>query len=302
MVRGISRLLASLVVLCGSTLGFAQGDDRPLPDIPMLMHEVEAHQKAAEAIKKDYLYHSFETEQQEDGHGRVKKTETKESDVFWISGVPVWKLVKKDGRELTDEEKKKENERIDKEVAKDKARREKKQAEGKETDPMGHDEITVSRFLELGRFSNPRREMLDGRSTIAVDYAGDLKAKTRNKAEEVVRDLVGTIWVDEEDRTIRKLQGHFLNSFKIGGGLLVNIQKDTSFAMEQRKINEEVWLPSRVDAHGSARALLFFNFAGTVHVVDTDYRKFKATSRILPGVTSVSEPPPVAPSTSGPPK
>src|SRR5271168_777946 len=37
---------------------------RPLPDIPTLMHQVEAAQRASEAIQKDYLYHSVQTLQE----------------------------------------------------------------------------------------------------------------------------------------------------------------------------------------------------------------------------------------------
>ena len=53
--------------------------ERPLPDIPALMRSVEANQKAAEAIEKDYLYRSVQTEVESDGHGGVKKTESKRS-------------------------------------------------------------------------------------------------------------------------------------------------------------------------------------------------------------------------------
>ena len=77
--------------------------------------------------------------------------------VAWINGVPVRRLLKKDGKDLSPDELKKENERIDKEAAKARERRDKADADGKETDPRGHDEITVSRLLELGRFTNPRR-------------------------------------------------------------------------------------------------------------------------------------------------
>ena len=267
----------------------AEAMDRPLPDIPALMHEVETHQKASEAIQKDYLYHEMATAEQSDGQGGVKKTETKEYDVFWLSGVQVQKLVKKDGKELSAEEQKKESERIDKAVAKAKERRSKAEAKGQETDSHGHEEITVSRFLELGSFTNPRRVKVNGRDTIAVDYAGDPKAKTRNRAEEVIRDLVGTIWVDEEDRSISRIEGRFLRAFKIGAGLVVNIKQDTSFAMEQRKVNNEVWLPARVDGRGAARAMLFFSFNGSIRVVDSDYRKFKATSTILPAMSTPEE-------------
>ena len=145
--------------------------------------------------------------------------------------------------------------------------------------------------MELGNFTNARRVQLSGRDTIAVDFAGDPKAKTKNRAEDVIRDLVGTAWVDEQDKVLVKAQGHFINNFKVGAGLVVNIQKGTNFEMEQRKINDEVWLLSTAEGHGSFRFLLFRGFNGTVRVADSDYRKFKATSTILPGMSTVEPDP-----------
>jgi len=263
---------------------------RPLPPIAVLMLDVESHQREAEKIHKDYIYHSVETAQEVDSHGAVKKTEVNEYDVFWIGGVPVRKLVRKDGRELTPDEARKESERIDKEAAKARERREKEDAKGKETDPRGNDEVTVSRLLELGSFTNPRRVQLNGRDTIVVDYAGDPKAKTQNSFEGVIRDMTGTIWVDEQDHAIVKLQGRFVNNFRIGGGLVASIQKDTNFSLQQTRVNGEVWLPARLEGHGEARVLLFFKFNGSLTVQDSDYRKFKTSSTILPGASQADQP------------
>jgi hypothetical protein len=265
--------------------------ERPLPDIPELMRAVEVNQRASEAIEKDYLYRSVQTQEETDGHGGVKKSETREYDIFWVNGVPVHRLTRKNGKELSAEEQKKENEQIDKEVAKAKERRAKADEKGAETDPQGHDLVTVSRLLELGSFTNARRVQLNGRDTIAVDFAGDPKAKTKTRFEDVIRDLAGTAWVDEQDRMLVKAQGHFLNNFKVGGGMVVNIQKGTNFSMEQRKVNGEVWLPAMVEGQGSARALLFFSFNGRFRAVESDYRKFKATSTILPGMSTVEPEP-----------
>ena len=262
--------------------------ERPLPDIRTLMHDVETNQRAAEAIEKDYLYRSLVTEQRLDSHGGLKKTETMEYEVFWANGVPVGRLVKKNGQELTPDEQKKESERIDKDSEKAKERRQKADEEGKESDARGHELMTASRALELGSFTNPRRVQLNGRDTIVADYAGDPKAKTRTRFEEVVRDMMGTVWVDETDRVLVKAEGHFVNNFKIGGGLLANIQKGTSFSMEQRKVNGEVWLPARFEGQGSARALLFLGFNGHVEAIESDYRKFKATSTIVPVESSTA--------------
>src|SRR5271170_393522 len=261
--------------------------ERPLPDIPALMRSVEANQKAAETIEKDYLYRSVQTAVESDGHGGVKKTETKEYDIFWVEGVPVHRLVRKNGQELSAEEQKKESEQIDKEAAKAREKRAKADARGTETDPRGNELITVSRLLELGSFTNARRVQLGGRDTIAVDFAGDPKARTKTRFEDVIRDLAGTAWVDEQDRMLVKAEGHFLNNFKVGGGLVVNVQKGTSFSMQQQKVNGEVWLPATVAGHGQFRALLFVGFNGSFRAVESDYRKFKATSTILPGMKTV---------------
>lgn len=265
--------------------------ERPLPDIPALMRAVQANQKASEAVKKDYLYRSVVTAEESDGHGGVKKTESSEYDDFWIEGVEVQRMVKKDGKELSPEEQQKENERIDKQVAKAKERRAKAGEKGKETGPRGEELVTVSRLMELGSFTNARREQLNGRDVIAVDFAGDPKAKTKTRFEDVIRNMAGTAWMDEQDKVLVKAQGHFLNNFKVGAGLLVNIQKGTNFSMEQRKINDEVWLPAKIEGEGSFRFLLFAGFHGTLKIADSDYRKFKATSTILPGVSTVDPEP-----------
>jgi hypothetical protein len=263
--------------------------DRPLPDIPSLMHEVEAHLKAGGEIRKDYVYHAIEIRQETDGNGLPKKTTVNEYDVFWVNGVPVQKLTKKEGRELTPDEQKKESERLDKDIAKARERKDKAEAKGKETGPRGDDMISASRILELGSFSNPRRVKLNDRDTIVVDYTGNPKAKTRNRFEDVVRDLVGTVWIDEQDKVIRKTEGHFLNAFKVGAGLVANIRKDSSFGMEQTKINGEVWLPARLEGRGGFRFLVLVSFDGSVQINMSDYRKFKATSTVLPGVSTVED-------------
>jgi hypothetical protein len=283
------RSLFLVVSLGISQIALAQTDStvvqQPLPDVPTLMHEVEEHQRASERVQKDYIYHEI-VSLQDNG----KKTETREYDVFWLNGVEVHKLIRKDGKDLTEDEAKKESDRIDKEVAKAKERKSKADSKGQETDSHGHEEITVSRFLSLGSFTNPRRLQIDDRDTIAIDYTGDPKAKTHNRGEDVVRNLAGTIWVDEEDRSISRLEGHFINNFKIGAGLLINIKKDTSFLFQQKKINGEVWLPSHAEGQGAARVMLFVNFNGSARFTYSDYRKFKATSTILPSVATVSDP------------
>ena len=275
--------------------------EKPLPDIHTLMREVEANERRSETIQHDYLYLEANTLEDRDSHDAVKKTESREMEVFWLNGVEVVRTLKKNGKELSPDEIKKENDRIDDQVKKAKERREKADAEGKETDSRGHDEITLARILELGSFSNERRELVNGRPTIVVDYAGDPKAKTHNYAEGFFRELAGTVWVDEQDQAIQHLEGHVDHDFHIGGGLVVNVKKGTWFKATFAKINDEVWLPQAMEADGHARYLLFFSLNGHFVGDTSGYRKFKATSTVLPGINKV-EPEAPPPASKPPPR
>ncbi len=272
---------------------------RPLPDVATLMQQVESNQRRFEALARNYTYRESEELQEFDSHEGLKKTRRREADVFWIDGVPIERTVSLDGQPLSAEEQKKESERVDKQAAKARERRDKADAEGKETDPRGHDLVTASRILELGSFSNPRREVVAGRDTIVVDYAGNPKAKTHNAAESVFQELAGTVWVDEEDKVVQHAEGHFANDFKIAGGLVASVKKGTSFEGTFVKINNEVWLPQGFHARGQMRYLLFFSLNGEGRVAISDYRKFRATSTLLPSYSKVDpespEPEPSAP-------
>ncbi|WP_263408392.1 hypothetical protein [Terriglobus tenax] len=279
----------SALLLAAPLLAQQPADEKPLPDIPTLMRQVEAHQRAADELRKRYTYRVLATQRELDGKGNAKKTETEEREVLFLEGVQVTRLLKKDGKELTDKERRKEEERVQKAVDKAKERKAKADAKDKDTDANGRDMITVSRILELGQFSNPRRILMDGRPTIVADYTGDPKAKTHNRGEEVIRDLVGTAYIDEQDQILRRGEGRFARNFKIGGGLVASIHEGSSFRFENTHVNDEIWLPRHVEGHGSIRVMLFMGFNGDISADFSGYRRFQATSTILPEVTRVPE-------------
>lgn len=255
--------------------------DAPLPSMRELLLDVERNEKLSEAARQDYTYHVHSEEQELDSKGNRKKNTMIDAESLTIDGVRVNRIVARDGKPLTPDETKKENDRIDKEVAKAKERRAKLQNKGKDTDANGDDEISASRILELGSFSNPRRILIQNRSTIVADYTGDPNAKTHNAGEAAFRNLVGTVWIDEQDRVLVRAQGHFINDFKIGAGLIADIKKGSQFEAQFTKVNNEVWLPTTIDGQGKIRILLFAGFNGRIHLATSDYRKFRTTSTIV---------------------
>lgn len=254
--------------------------DSPGSDVRQLLLDVEAHQKRAESLQREYTYHVHTEEEDLDGQGRVRKTTVIDAESLTLQGVRVNRVTARNGKPLTPDEQHKEDERIDKQVERRTREREKLQAKGADTDSNGNALLPASRILELGVFTNPRREVLDGRPTVVLTYAGDPHAKTRNTFESVVRDLTGTVWIDEAERVLVRAEGEFRDDFKIGGGLVANIHKGTQFHFKAARLADTVWLPAVVDARGSARFLLVDGVNGHVHLVTSDYRRFRSSAVI----------------------
>ena len=240
-----------------------------------------------DGLRKEYTYHVHLEEQTLDKNGGAKKSEILDSESLTVRGIRVDRLVARNGTPLTPNEQAKESERIDKDVAKAQERLAKAASKGEETDERGDAILSVARILELGSFSNERRELVEGRPEIVLDYAGDPRAKTHSQPELILRDLVGSIWIDEGDRCVVRADMHFLNDFKIGGGLVADVHKGTNLQFEAKRVGDAVWLPAKITGQGSIRLLLFAGFNGRMNLVTSDYRRFHTSAVILPGESKV---------------
>ena len=259
----------------------------PLPDPRALLLDVEKNDKRLEAMRREYTYHVHLQQEELKKDGAVKKAEVTDSESLTIQGVRINRVVARNGRALTPDEQAKENERIDKEVAKAHERQAKAASKGEQTDDRGDTVLSASRILELGQFTNERRIEMNGRPTLVLNYAGDPNAKTHSAVETVVKDLVGPLWVDEADHVMTRAEGHFLNDFKLGGGLLADVHKGSSFRFDTKRVDESVWLPANIHGEGSVRLLLFAGFNGRMNLVASDYKRFHTSATILPGQSKV---------------
>ncbi|HUA00102.1 MAG TPA: hypothetical protein VMB02_07210 [Candidatus Aquilonibacter sp.] len=259
-------------------------DTRPLPDIPTLLLDIRKNQTAIEDLRKNYTCHLSEEQDKTDSDGNIKSRELKDYDVFYIGDEQVLHLLAKDGKPLDDGEKQKEDDRFNKRY--DKLKKEqaelaadpKKQAKKDE-----QDEAQLSDFLRAETFTNPRREMFRGHEVIAFDFAGNPNYKPKKEIDRIIQKLAGVMWVDEQAREIARLEGHFAESAKVGGGLLASVHKGSNFVFEQEKINDEVWLPSYAEVHLSAR-VVFVSLKQNFIDRYSDYKKFRTGVTLGPVV------------------
>src|SRR2546425_6359722 len=249
-----------------------------LPDLKALFKEIDDNQKAIDKLKENYAGSQSEEETEFEGDGRVKKHEVNEYTFFYLDGNEITTLVKKDGKPLSDAEQKKENEKTQKRIeehqkraAKKEAKEEKAKEEGKSEEK---DEPGIEIFLRACQFVNPRRERFRGQDVLVFDFEPNPEFKAHKLVEKVVQKLAGVVWVDEKAHDVARLEAYFTGDMKIGGGLLANLQKGTSFVFEQSFVNNEVWLPTCMEAHVGVRFLLVKGIKASIVTRYWDYKKF----------------------------
>ena len=249
-----------------------------LPDLKALFKEIDDNQKAIDKIKENYAGTETEEETEYDGNGKVKKHEARESTFFYLDGDEITTLVKKDGKPLDEKEQEKENEKVHKRIEEHQKRQAKKEAKEEKAKEQGKDEDKddpgIEVFLRACQFVNPRRERFRGQDVLVFDFEPNPEFQPHKLEEKVVQKLAGVVWVDEKAHDVARLEAYFVGDVKIGGGLLANLQKGTSFVFEQAFINNEVWLPTYVEGHLGARVLLLKGFKVSFVTRYSDYKKF----------------------------
>jgi hypothetical protein len=252
-----------------------------LPDLKALFKEIDENQKTADKIRENYAGTRVEEETEFEKDGKVKKTEVSEYTFFYLNGDEISTLVKKDGKPLSDDEQKKENEKTQKRIeeiqkreAQKEAKDEKAKEEGKDKKNKDEDDVGIETFLRACQFVNPRRERFRGQDVLVFDFEPNPEFQPHKMVERIVHELAGVIWIDEQAHEVARLEAYFVGDFRVAGGLLANLQKGTSFVFEQSYFNNEVWLPTYEEAHVGVRVLLMKGFNVNATTRYSDYKRF----------------------------
>lgn len=287
---GVAAFAVTAIFLVASQTCRAQGVGAPpsgaatvsnatqFPAIEALMDEVLANQDKLDKIHENYACNDMRVEEKIDKHGNVKKTTTYVYQVSFLGPNEIDRLIEKNGKALSADEQKKEDERIAKDVEKYEKEEASASAKQKEQDRAT---IQIQDFLRADRFYNPRREQRAGEDLIVFDFAANPAFHARTLMQKVAQSLIGTIWIDDKAHDVAELAAHFEKNLKVGGGLLVSLHKDSAVQFVQTFVHNQVWLPTYISVHISARALLFVG----VNVEQTDrysdYKEFHVSSHSI---------------------
>ena len=269
---------------------FPKISSEPLPDIPALLKEVGENEDEVDRLLEKYTYTQTVTSREFDSKGQMKVKETETFELTFYKGARIRRLVAKNGKPLSPKEEADEQKKIEKrirEIEKREAERERKEREAaqKSSEPAGadaeddseherRDRPSIADVLRASRLLNPRRERFRSRDVIVFDFEPLPGYKPQKNYEKIFGKMAGAIWIDPIDKQVVRVEARLVEAYKIGGGVLASLKEGANFTIEQERINQEIWLPTRAEINLGIRVLLLKGFNINQTITYGDYKRF----------------------------
>ena len=259
----------------------------PLQQIRELLQRAEQKDLENDKRQRDYTYIERVDRHQLDGHGNVKKIDTWTSEILEIYGEPVVRLTTRNDKPLSANEARKEDDKIQKIIDKRKheSEEDRRKRVEKEEKAREEDRKFVLEIADAFSFRLVGSEVIDGRDAWVLEGDPRPGYQPQRRDARLLSKFRGRVWIDKSDLQWVKLDITAIDTVSIGF-VLARIHKGTHLVIDMTRVNDEVWLPRRVQLHFDARVALFKSYDDDVEQTYRDYKKFRTDSKI----TVVGEP------------
>jgi hypothetical protein len=253
----------------------------PPEQIRELLHRAEEKDIENEKQQRDYTYVERQEEHKLDGHGVVKKVESRTSEVLEIYGEQVARLTAKDDKLLPADEAKKEDEKIQKIIDKRKNESEGDRRKRLEREEKGREEDRkfVLEIADAFNFRLAGSEVFDGRDAWVLEGEPRPGYEPKRRDARILSKFKGRVWIDKAEGQWVKLDITAIDTISVGF-VLARIHKGTRVLVELTRVNDEVWLPKLVQLHFDARVALFKSYDMDVEQTYREYKKFRTDTKI----------------------
>ncbi len=231
---------------------------------------------------KDYTYVQRNETRELNAQGKVTKVESSSFDVIILGGRPYRRQIAANDQPLSPDKARKAQENFDREVEKRarESEQEKKKRASDEEKQRQEGRAFLAGIPEAFQFTLVGEESVDGHPAWVIDAVPKPGWKGKAKRWEILTKFKGRLWIDKHDYQWVKVEAQTIAPVSFGW-VLAKLQPGARLSFEQKRVNDEVWLPVRAFTRLEARLALFKNMRAEMDVSWKDYRKFQADSRVL---------------------
>ncbi|HUY94373.1 MAG TPA: hypothetical protein VMU71_03710 [Terracidiphilus sp.] len=247
---------SALVLLLVLPLCCAAQDARPLnaplPDPMQLLNRAIANEKKTAAEQERYECRVTDWGAQTDKNGKIKHEDTTVSEQFYVNGQQIERTLEKNGKPLTPDQARKEDQRVMKATLKysDKTKADKETAKNNQE---------AAETMSAMMLTNGHRELVNGRNVLFYDIVPNPQFKPKNLTQHFASVMQGKVSIDEESGEVIDFDVHSVKDVKIAGGVLASLHKGFWLHIHNTEQPDGVWLNDLAEGTGDARAALFFH-------------------------------------------
>jgi hypothetical protein len=243
---------AALLASASSPVQALPGPVTPLPDPSQLLQRALANLKKLAVEQERYECRVSETTVETDKNGKVKRVKSEVDEQFFVNGIPIQRTLSKNGRDLSPDQVKKEDERVMKETI--------RYSDAATATQKTHKQNQqIQDLVEAMMLTNGHRRIETGRSILYYNIIPNPTFHARNFIQRFARAMQGTISIDEQSGEMIDLNIESVADVKMGGGLLASLHKGFWLHIHNHAEPDGVWLNDLAEGSGDARAALFFH-------------------------------------------
>lgn len=247
-----------------------------------LFRVVAANDLENDKRQRDYTYIERDVQNKLDGKGKTQSTEIKTFEILEIYGESVQRLIEKNDKPLSKKDADKEEEKIQKIIDKRKNESEadRRKREEREEKDREQGRKFVTEIADAYNFKLEGSEKIGGRDAWVIDGEPRPGFVPHMKEAKFLSKFHGRVWIDKTDLQLAKMDVECLDTISFGV-FLARFHKGSRLMLEQTRVNDEVWLPAHVTAKIDVRVALVKGFNIGLDQTFRDYKKFRATSKIV---------------------
>jgi hypothetical protein len=130
----------------------------------------------------------------------------------------------------------------------------------------------VDAVAQAFRFHWIGRAVQDGRGVLEFSFEPAPSYKSSKLFAIVYAHMVGTVWVDEANSQVVRIDARLRDDISIAAGLIVKIDRGAQASLRQQEVASGIWEPVQYSYDYQGRKLLFGALSGYSRMDASDYR------------------------------
>ena len=263
------RALLTWTVVAGCSVAFAHPESKE-PDAKGIVREsIHNYLRDWRAGRNTWTY------TQKDITESDGKRDVEVSEVIPLDGTPYERLISKNGKPLSEEERRKEERKYEHALHQ---REKETPAERRERIAKYEREREfVKDIPEAYDFKLCGEENVEGRPAWIITMTPRTGFVPTTPHGALLSHIEGKLWIDKEDLQWAKAEAHVSDTISIGW-ILARVGPGTRFTVEQTRVENGLWMPKRITISGAAHIMLVHTKAINEELLYSGYRKDSGVS------------------------